>query len=114
MCSLARTHWRMQVEVSLKVVSLDVSTPLAVALDGGVTVLPTSMVVDLLPEVRCLIPGHRHVVTHRRARTWHPEGTCATDGIRATHRKHDCCIDGWRRSSRCGVLMAAMTSWSTS
>jgi hypothetical protein len=51
MCDLARTHWRMQVEVSLKVATLDVSTPLAVALDGGTTVLPTLTVVDFLPEV---------------------------------------------------------------
>jgi hypothetical protein len=43
MCSLVRTHWCMQVEVSLEVVTLDVSTPLAVALDGGATALPTSM-----------------------------------------------------------------------
>jgi hypothetical protein len=51
MCDLARTYWCMQVEVSLEVVTLDVSTPLAVALDGGVTVLPTSTVVDFLPKV---------------------------------------------------------------
>jgi hypothetical protein len=62
MCSLARTHWCMQVEVSLKVASLDVSTPLAVALDGGATVLPTLTVVDLLPEVHRPIAGHRRVV----------------------------------------------------
>jgi hypothetical protein len=74
MCSLARTHWRMQVEVSLEVASLDVSTPLAVALDGGATVLSTSTAVDLLPEVRRLVAGYRRVVPHRRGRTWHPEG----------------------------------------
>jgi hypothetical protein len=51
MCDLARTHWCMQVEVSLKVASLDVSTPLAVVLDGATTVLPTSTIVDYLPEV---------------------------------------------------------------
>jgi hypothetical protein len=70
MCDLARTHWRMQVEVSLKVVTLDVSTPLAVALDGGTTVLPTLTVVDFLPEVQRLVDGHRRVVLHRWARTW--------------------------------------------
>jgi hypothetical protein len=62
MCSLARTHWCMQVEVSLEVATLDVSTPLAVALDGGATVLPTSTTVDLLPEVRRLVAGHRRAV----------------------------------------------------
>jgi hypothetical protein len=62
MCSLARTHWCMQVEVSLKVASLDVSTPLAVALDGGATVLPTLTVADLLPEVHRPVAGHRRVV----------------------------------------------------
>jgi hypothetical protein len=69
MCSLAHTRWCMQVEVSLEVATLDVSTPLAVALDGGATILPTSMAVDLLPEVHCPVPGHQRAVLHRRART---------------------------------------------
>jgi hypothetical protein len=73
MCSLARTRWCMQVEVSLKVATLDVSTSLAVVLDGGVTVLPTSTVVDLLPEVHRPVAGHRRVVLHRQARTWQPQ-----------------------------------------
>jgi hypothetical protein len=62
MCSLARTRWCMQVKVSFEVATLDVSTPLVVALDGGATVLPTSMVVDLLPEVHRPVAGHRRVV----------------------------------------------------
>jgi hypothetical protein len=70
MCDLARTHWRMQVEVSLMVATLDVSMPLAVAFDGGTTVLPTLTVVDFLPEVRCLVAGHRRVVLRRWACTW--------------------------------------------
>jgi hypothetical protein len=93
MCSLVRTHWCMQVEVSLEVATLDVSTPLTVALDGGATVLPTSTAVDLLPGS--------------------PGGACATDGVHVADGRHDCCVDGWRRPSRCGMLMAAMTSWST-
>jgi hypothetical protein len=52
----------MQVKVSFEVATLDVSTPLVVALDGGATVLPTSMVVDLLPEVHRPVAGHRRVV----------------------------------------------------
>jgi hypothetical protein len=51
MCDMVRTHWCMQVEASLEVVTIDVSTPLAVALDGGVTIRPTLMAVDFLPEV---------------------------------------------------------------
>jgi hypothetical protein len=70
MCDLTCTHWRMQVEVSLEVATLDVSTSLAVALDGGATVLPTSTVVYFLPEVRHLVDGHWRVVLRRRARTW--------------------------------------------
>jgi hypothetical protein len=69
MCDLACTRWCMQVEVSLEVATLDVSTPLAVAHDGCVTVLPTSTVVDLLPEVHCLVDGHQRAVLHRRAHT---------------------------------------------
>jgi hypothetical protein len=84
MCSLARTHWCMQVEVSLEVATLEVSTPLAVVLDGGATVLPTSKAVYLLPEVRRPVAGHRCAVLCRRARTWHPQG----------HLRH-----GWR--TRC-------------
>jgi hypothetical protein len=74
MCDLARTRWCMQVEVSLKVATLDVSVPLAVALDGGMTVLPTSTVVDLLPKIRRLVAGHRRAVLHRQAHTWQPRG----------------------------------------
>jgi hypothetical protein len=55
MCDLARTQWCMQVEVSLEVVTLDISTHFAVALDGGATVFPTSTAVDFLPEVRRLV-----------------------------------------------------------
>jgi hypothetical protein len=51
MCDLARTHWCMQVKVSLDVATLDLSMPLTVALDGGATVLPTTTAVDFLPEV---------------------------------------------------------------
>jgi hypothetical protein len=70
MCDMACTRWCMQVEVYLEVATLDVSMPLAVALDGGPTVLPTSTVVDLLPEVCHLVAGHRRMVLHRRAHTW--------------------------------------------
>jgi hypothetical protein len=69
MRSLTRTCWCMQVEVSLEVATLDVSTPLTVALDCGATILPTSMVVELLPEVRCSVAGHRCAVLCRRACT---------------------------------------------
>jgi hypothetical protein len=113
MCDLACTHWCMQVEVFLEVATLDVSTPLAVVLDGGATVFPTSMVVDFLPEVRCLVAGHQRAVLRRRARTLQHQGACTTDGARAASGKRDCCTDGWRRLSWCGVLIATMMSWST-
>jgi hypothetical protein len=71
----------MQVEISLEVVSLDILTPLMVALDGGVTVFPTSTVVDFLPEVCRLVAGHRCMVLRRWARTWQHWG----------HLRH-----GWR------------------
>jgi hypothetical protein len=58
MCILAHSRWCMQVEVSF-----------AVALDGGVTVLPTSTAVDLLFEVRHPVAGHRRAVLRRRACT---------------------------------------------
>jgi hypothetical protein len=69
MCDLACTYWCMQVEVSLEVATLDVSTPLAVALDGGATILPTSTAVDFLPEVRRLVVVHRRAVPRRWACT---------------------------------------------
>jgi hypothetical protein len=59
MCDLARTHWCMQVEVSLEVTTLDVSTPFAIAIDGGATVLPTTTAIDFLHEVRRLLAGHQ-------------------------------------------------------
>jgi hypothetical protein len=52
----------MQVEVFLEVATLDISTPLTVALDGGATIFPTSTVVDFLPKVRHLVAGHRRAV----------------------------------------------------
>jgi hypothetical protein len=54
----------VQVKVSLEVVTLDVSIPLAVAPDGGATVLPTSMAVDFLHEIRRLVAVHRRAVPH--------------------------------------------------
>jgi hypothetical protein len=59
----------MQVKVSLEAATLDVSTPLAVALDGGATVLSPSMAVDLLLEVHRPVAGHQHAVLRQRART---------------------------------------------
>jgi hypothetical protein len=59
MCDLAPTHWYMQVEVILEVVTLDILTPLIMALDGGATVFPTLTVVVLLPEIRHRVAGHR-------------------------------------------------------
>jgi hypothetical protein len=94
MCSLACTHWCMQVEVSLEVATLDVSTSLAIALDGGATVLPTSTTVDLLPEVHRSVAGHRRAVLRRRACTWHPRG---------------CLLHGWR--TRCRWLAPPLPVW---
>jgi hypothetical protein len=59
MCDLARTHWSMQVKVFFEVATLVISTPLAVTLDGGATVFPTSTAVDFLPEVHRLVASHR-------------------------------------------------------
>jgi hypothetical protein len=60
----------MQVEVSLEVATLNVSTPLVVALDGGATILPTSMAVDFLREVRRLVAVHWRAMPRQRARTY--------------------------------------------
>jgi hypothetical protein len=70
MHDLVRTHWCMQVEVSLEVVTLDISMPLAVAFDGGATIFPTLTAVHFLPEVHRLVTSHRQAVLCRRARTW--------------------------------------------
>jgi hypothetical protein len=71
-------------KVSLEVATLDVSMLLVVAVDGGATVLPTSTVVDLLPEVHHLVAGHQRAVLHQRVRTWHPRG-------RLSHGWRTCC-----------------------
>jgi hypothetical protein len=84
MCDMVHTHWCMQVEASLEVATIDVSTPLAVALDGGATIRPTLTAVDFLPEVRHLVTVHRHVVLGRRARTWQHWG-CLRHGWRTRH-----------------------------
>jgi hypothetical protein len=74
MCDLAPTHRCMQVKVFLEIVTLNISMPLTVALNGGATIFPTSTVVDFLPEVRHLVAGHRHAVLHRWACTWQHRG----------------------------------------
>jgi hypothetical protein len=74
MCDLARTHRCKQVEVFLMVATLDISTPLAVALNSGTTIFPTSTAVDFLSEVRRLVAGHRCAVPRRRAHTWQHRG----------------------------------------
>jgi hypothetical protein len=73
-CDLARTHWCMQVEISLEIATLDILTPFAIALDGGATVFPTSTAVDFLREVRRLVADHRRAVLRRRACTWQHRG----------------------------------------
>jgi hypothetical protein len=81
MCDLARTHWCMQVEVFLEIATLDISMPIAVVLDGGATVFPTSMTVDFLPEVRRLVAGHRRTVLCQRERTWQHQGRLLRTGL---------------------------------
>jgi hypothetical protein len=66
--------WCMQVKVSLEVVTLNISTPLAVALDGGATAFCTSTAVDFLSKVCRLVAGHQRVVLRRRACTWQHRG----------------------------------------
>jgi hypothetical protein len=74
MRDLTCTHWCMQVEDFLEVVTLDISTPLTDALNDGAAVFPTSMTVDFLLEVRRLVAGHRRAVLRRRAHTWQHRG----------------------------------------
>jgi hypothetical protein len=114
MCDLVRTHWCMQVEVFLEVATLDISTPLVGALNGGATVFPTSTAVDFLPKVRDLIAGHRRACRADVRTPGCTGGACTTDGAHAADGKRDCCAEGWRRLSWCGVLIAAMMSWLTS
>jgi hypothetical protein len=71
----------MQVKVSLEVLTLDISMPLMVALDGGATAFPTSTAVDILPEVCHLVASHRCMVLHRRMCTWQHQG-CLRHGWR--------------------------------
>jgi hypothetical protein len=46
------------------VATLDISTPLTVAVDGGAAVFPTMTVVDFLPKVRHHVAGHRCTMLH--------------------------------------------------
>jgi hypothetical protein len=45
--------WRKRFKMSLEVAALDVATPLTVALDGDVTILPPMTVNELITEVDC-------------------------------------------------------------
>jgi hypothetical protein len=94
MCDLVRTHWCMQVEVFLEIVTLDILTPLVGALNGGATVFPTSTVVDFLPEVRGLVAGHRRTCRADGCAPGSTGGACATDGAHSADGKRDCCAEG--------------------
>jgi hypothetical protein len=82
MCDYAPMPRRMQVEVFLEVVTLDISTPLTVALDGDAAVFPTTSAVDFLPEVHHCVACHRCVMLRRRACIWQHWG-CLCHGWRA-------------------------------
>jgi hypothetical protein len=58
------------IKVFLEVATLDISTHLAVTLDGGVAVFPTTTTVDFLPEVRCRVACYHCAMLRWRARIW--------------------------------------------
>jgi hypothetical protein len=71
------------VEVFLEA-TLDILTPLTVALDGGAAVFPTTTAVDFLPKVRRRVACHRCMMLRRWACIWQHWG-CLHHGWRA-HR----------------------------
>jgi hypothetical protein len=64
------TYWRMRVEVFHEVAALDISSPLALALDGGVVVLPTMIAIDFSPRVCRRVAHHRRATLHWQACIW--------------------------------------------
>jgi hypothetical protein len=78
----------MCVEVFFEVVTLDISPPLAVALDGGTVVFPTTTMIDFFPEVR-------HCVAHH----WYT-ALCWWACIRQRWR---CMLNEWRAHRRWGA-----------
>jgi hypothetical protein len=102
-CDLARTHWRMQVKVSLEVTTLDILMSFVVALDGSATVFPTSTTVDFLPEVRRLLAGHQRAVLHRWARTWQHGG-----GVPTPRMAHDALTENVTAAQMAGAASSGV------
>jgi hypothetical protein len=85
MCDWTPMCWCMCVEVFLEVATLDISPPLAVALDGGTAIFSTMTTVDFFPEVCRRVAHHRCAALCRRAHIQQRWG-CMRNGWRACHR----------------------------
>jgi hypothetical protein len=68
----------VRVEIFFKIAALDISTPLAPALDGDSTIFSTPATVDFGPEVDRRVTCHRCAVPRRLAGIW-PDEWCVLD-----------------------------------
>jgi hypothetical protein len=79
----------VRVEIFYKIAALDISTPLALALDGDSAIFSTTATVDFSPEVGRRVTRHRCVMPHRLAGIW-PDGRSVLDRRRTGCRRRMC------------------------
>jgi hypothetical protein len=69
-CGWTLMRRRVRVEIFFKIAALDISTPLALALDGDSAIFSTAATVDFSPEVGRRVTRHRCMMSHRLAGIW--------------------------------------------
>jgi hypothetical protein len=69
---------RVRVEIFFKIAALDISMPLALALDGDSAIFSTAATVDFSPEVGRCVTHHRCTMPHRLVGIW-PDGRSVLD-----------------------------------
>jgi hypothetical protein len=92
-CGWTPTRWRVRVKIFFKIATLDISMPLAPALDGDSAIFPTAVTVDFSPEVGLRVTCHWRAVPRCLAGIW-------PDGRRVLDRR---CTGYGRRMCRWGV-----------
>jgi hypothetical protein len=99
-CGWTLMRRRVRVEIFFKIAALDISTPLALALDGDSTIFSTTVTVDFSPEVGRHVTHHRCMMPHRLASIW-PDGRSVLDRRRTSYGRRMCRWRGVRILCRC-------------
>jgi hypothetical protein len=77
-CGWTLMRRRVRVKIFFKIAALDISTPLALGLDGDSTIFSITAIVDFSPEVDRRVTRHQCAMPHRLAGIW-PDGRSVLD-----------------------------------